>query len=179
VVLTCAAFLGSHNLELTVLVSQGTIITGELMRQSRVETFIVPAEAKNLAQIREFATVYAQRNGFNREELNRIKISIDEICSNIVRYAYEGMERGDIQVRIKKRKNRISIKICDTGVAFDPSIIKAPDLGQYVQERKRGGMGFHLVKRLNDKVLYKRVGNQNVITILSKTRHAVLHNSSA
>ena len=149
------------------------------MKESQIESFVVPAEAKSLAQIRDFATSYARKNRFSREELNRLKISIDEICSNIVRYAYEGMERGEIQVRIQRKKNRIRIKILDTGIAFDPSTIEAPDLGRYVQERRSGGMGFHLVKRLNDRVFYKRVGNQNVITILKKIKPAQLKNSSA
>ena len=129
---------------------------------------IIPAEAKYLVQIRDFTTKYAKRNRFSRKEMNELKISIDEICSNIVRYAYEGMERGDIQVRIQRRKNLITINIIDTGVEFDPSTIEAPNLGRHVQERRSGGMGFHLVKKLNDEVLYERVGNQNVITIRRK-----------
>ena len=134
------------------------------LRKARV----IPAEAKYLAQIRDFTTKYAKRNRFSRKEMNELKISIDEICSNIVRYAYEGIERGDIQVRIQRRKNLIIITIIDTGVEFDPSTIEAPNLGRHVQERRSGGMGFHLVKKLNDEVLYERVGNQNVITIRRK-----------
>ena len=149
------------------------------MRKSRTGHLTVPAEAKHLAQIRNFTTTYAQRNRFSREETNRLKISIDEICSNIVRYAYEGMERGYIQVRIRRRKNRITIKILDIGVEFDPSTIEAPDLDKFVQEKRSGGIGFHLVKKLNDEVLYKRVGNQNVTTIQRKMKPAVLKNSSA
>ena len=149
------------------------------MRKSRIERFIVPADAKNLAQIRNFTSAYARRNSFSREEMNRLKISIDEICSNIVRYAYEGIERGDIQVRIQRRKNRITVKILDKGVAFDPSTIEAPDLDKFVKEKRHGGIGFHLVKKLNDEVLYKRVGNMNVITIQREIKPAVLKNSSA
>jgi serine/threonine-protein kinase RsbW len=138
------------------------------LSKARTEHFVIPAEAKYLAQIRDFTTKYAKRNRFSRKEINSLKISIDEICSNIVRHAYEGMERGDIQVRIQRRKNLINITIIDTGVAFDPSTIESPDLDSYVQERRRGGMGFHLVKILNDEVLYERVENQNVITIRKK-----------
>jgi anti-sigma regulatory factor (Ser/Thr protein kinase) len=136
--------------------------------KARTEHFVIPAEAKYLAQIRDIATNYAERNRFSRKDMSSLKSSLDEICSNIVRHAYEGMERGDIQVRIQRRKNLINITIIDTGVAFDPSTIEAPDLGSYVQERRRGGMGFHLVKKLNDEVLYERVGNQNVIKIRRK-----------
>jgi len=138
------------------------------LRKARTADIVIPAEAKYLAQIRDFTTKYAKRNRFSRKEMNSLKISIDEICSNIVRYAYEGMERGDIQVRIQRRKNLTTINIIDTGVEFDPLTIEAPDLGRHMQERRSGGMGFHLVKKLNDEVLYERVGNQNVITIRRK-----------
>ena len=136
--------------------------------KARTKHFVVPAEEKYLARIRDFTTKYAKRNRFSRKEISSLKSSIDEICSNIVRYAYEGIERGDIRVRIQRRKNLIIITISDTGVEFDPSTIEAFDLGRYVQERRSGGMGFHLVKELNDEVLYDRVGNQNVITIRRK-----------
>ena len=96
--------------------------------KARTADIVIPAEAKYLAQIRAFATKYAKRNRFSRKEMNSLKISIDEICSNIVRYDYEGMERGDIQVRIQRRKNLIIINIIDTGVEFDPLTIEAPDL---------------------------------------------------
>ena len=138
------------------------------MRKSIIEHFVVAAKAENLEQIRDFAATYARRNKFSRKEVNRLKVSIDEICSNIVRHAYEGMERGDIQVRIERRKKRVRVTIIDTGIEFDPLTIEAPDLGRYVQERRSGGVGFHLVKKLNDEVLYERVGNKNVITIQRK-----------
>ena len=84
------------------------------MRKSIIEHFVVAAKAENLEQIRDFAATYARRNKFSRKEVNRLKVSIDEICSNIVRHAYEGMERGDIQVRIERRKNNPTRKNVQT-----------------------------------------------------------------
>jgi anti-sigma regulatory factor (Ser/Thr protein kinase) len=34
----------------------------------------------------------------------------------------------------------------------------------------RGGLGLHLVKIINDDVVYERVGNRNVLTIVKTLR---------
>jgi len=136
--------------------------------KASTERFVVPAEAEYLVKIRDFSDRYAQRNGLSRKELNSIKISIDEICSNIVLYAYEGMKRGDIQIEIQRKDDFIIIHIIDSGVAFDYSTVNAPDLHKYMEEKRRGGLGLQLVKKLNDEVLYKRVGNRNFLTLRKK-----------
>ncbi len=137
--------------------------------QSRL---VIPAEARYLPKIRDFAAEYAKKNGLSRTKLNSLRISLDEICSNIVLYAYEGMETGDIEVDIRKDDDRVIVKIIDTGIKFDYSTIEPPDLEKYINEKKRGGLGFHLVKKLNDEVSYRRIGDQNVLTILTRVRES-------
>jgi anti-sigma regulatory factor (Ser/Thr protein kinase) len=44
--------------------------------------------------------------------------------------------------------------------------VKAPDLEQYVEKRMKGGLGLHLVKKLNDEVRYERIGNRNIFTLV-------------
>jgi anti-sigma regulatory factor (Ser/Thr protein kinase) len=139
----------------------------KLKRKSKSH-LIIPAEARYLPTIRDFAVTYAKKNGLSRKKLNSLRISLDEICSNIVLYAYEGTETGDIEVDIRRDNDRVIVKIIDTGIEFDYSTIEKPDLTRYVNEKKRGGLGFHLVKKLNDEVRYKRVGDQNVLTLLTR-----------
>jgi len=137
-------------------------------KKKSLSHLVIPAEAKYLPKIRDFAVKYAKKNGLSRKKLNSLQISIDEICSNIVLYAYEGMETGDIEVDIRRDNERVIVKIIDTGNEFDYSSIEKPDLTKYVNEKRRGGLGFHLVKKLNDEVRYKRVGDQNVLTLSTR-----------
>ena len=126
---------------------------------------VVPAEAKYLRQVREFAEKYGKSQGFSRRDINSLKISLDEICSNIVLYAYRDMERGDIQIEIKRENGSIIVHIEDRGVEFDYSSVKTPDLQKYVEQKMKGGLGLHLVKSMNDKVRYERVGGRNIYTL--------------
>jgi anti-sigma regulatory factor (Ser/Thr protein kinase) len=141
-------------------------------KKTSLSHLVIPAEAKYLPKIRDFAVKYAKKNGLSRKKLNSLRISIDEICSNIVLYAYEGMETGDIEVNIRKDDDRVIVEIIDSGIKLDYSTIEKPNLEKYVNEKKRGGLGFHLVKKLNDEVSYRRIGHQNVLTILTKVRES-------
>ena len=102
----------------------------------------------------------------NQKDINGLRISIDEICSNIVLYAYKGRERGNIQIELERKEDLLIVNIIDTGIEFDYSTIEKPDLHKFVFEGRRGGFGFHLVKKLNDEVRYKREGNRNIFTFL-------------
>ena len=132
------------------------------------ERFVVPAYAEYLSKIRDFSDAFAQKNGLSREEQNSIKLSIDEICSNIVLYAYKGRKRGEIQIEIHRKNDRVEIRIMDSGVAFDYSIIKPPDLEQYIEEGRKGGLGLQLVKKLNDEIRYERINDKNIVTLYKK-----------
>jgi anti-sigma regulatory factor (Ser/Thr protein kinase) len=132
------------------------------------ERFVVPADAKYLPEIRNFSSEYAQRMGLSRAEVNSIKLAIDEICSNIVLYAYRGMKRGDIQIEIQKRGEYVVVRIIDSGMAFDYSTVKVPDLEQYIEEGRRGGLGLQLVRKLTDRFHHERIDGMNIITLHKK-----------
>jgi anti-sigma regulatory factor (Ser/Thr protein kinase) len=136
------------------------------------ERFVVPAHAEYLPKIRDFSAAYARKNGLSREEQNSIKLSVDEICSNIVLYAYKGVERGDIQIEFQRKDNCVMIRIVDSGVAFDYSTVKTPDLDQYIEEGRKGGLGLQLVRKLNDEFRYERVNDKNIITLYKKVGQA-------
>jgi anti-sigma regulatory factor (Ser/Thr protein kinase) len=135
------------------------------LRKVKKKRLVVPAEAKYLRQVREFAEKYGKSQGFSRKDINSLKISLDEICSNIVLYAYRDMERGDIQIEIKRENGSIIVHIEDRGVEFDYGSVKTPNLQKYVEQKMKGGLGLHLVKTMNDEVRYERVGGRNIYTL--------------
>jgi serine/threonine-protein kinase RsbW len=49
----------------------------------------------------------------------------------------------------------------DLGNAFDPTAFAEPDLVRGADERRAGGLGIHLVRRMMDEVAYSRVADRN------------------
>ncbi len=94
---------------------------------------------------------------------NQISIVVDEIFSNIARYAYHP-EVGGATVRISVDDD-ITIEFEDNGVAYDPLSSQKPDITLPAEEREIGGLGLLMVKNMMDSVSYLRIGNKNILTI--------------
>jgi anti-sigma regulatory factor (Ser/Thr protein kinase) len=94
---------------------------------------------------------------------NQIGIAVDEIFSNIARYAYHP-EVGGATVRIAIDDN-ITIEFEDRGLAYDPLSADRPDTTLPAEEREIGGLGIFMVKNIMDSVEYRREGNKNILAI--------------
>ena len=97
---------------------------------------------------------------------NQIGIAVDEIFSNIARYAYLP-GTGDATVRIAVNDD-ITIEFEDSGVAYDPLSREDPDVSLPAEERELGGLGIFMVKNIMDSVEYRREEDKNILTIRKK-----------
>jgi anti-sigma regulatory factor (Ser/Thr protein kinase) len=103
---------------------------------------------------------------------SQIGIVIDEIFSNIARYAYKPDKlshassgaAGDAAVRISV-DDKIIIEFEDTGLPYNPLENPDPDLTLGAEEREIGGLGLFMVKKIMDTVEYRREGNKNILTL--------------
>ena len=96
----------------------------------------------------------------------QIDVAIDELFSNIARYAYT-IEDGDAEVRyaFDQPTRTASITFIDRGVPFDPLAKEDPDVTLTAEERGIGGLGIYLVKKTMDRVEYRREEGCNILTI--------------
>ena len=92
----------------------------------------------------------------------RLDVIFDEIASNIVRCS----SAKDFSVKVVKEESGITLVISDGGTPFDPTTIAEPDVNAPLEERKVGGLGFFMVKKMSKSVEYQRVGDRNVLTIV-------------
>ncbi len=124
----------------------------------------IEARVENLDTVLDF--VNAQIGECPARTQNQIRIAVDEIFSNIARYAYHP-EVGDAMVRIIAGED-IIIEFEDSGTAYNPLSLEDPDTSLPTMEREIGGLGVFLVKKLMDSVSYRREGDRNILTIKKK-----------
>lgn len=93
-----------------------------------------------------------------------IELSLLEICTNIIRYAYP-TRKGDIFLKIWKQEGKIYLEIKDTGVPFNPQKTKTPDINRSIKKKRTGGMGIFLARQLMDGFDYKRESKENILTM--------------
>lgn len=88
-------------------------------------------------------------------------IIVDEIVSNIVRCS------GATSFKILLRGDK-EIVITDDGKAFDPTSLPDPDVTLKAEERKIGGLGLFLVKKMSKAVEYTRLEGKNSLRVVLK-----------
>ena len=119
-----------------------------------MQTVQFAAKFEFLDEIREFVGDVARNSGFSDKEVYNIQLATDEAASNIIEHAYEGIGNGSLEISCGVKNNSITIILVDHGESFDPSDVPPPDLKADLSERKIGGLGLFLMRKLMDEVHY-------------------------
>jgi serine/threonine-protein kinase RsbW len=117
----------------------------------------VSSDTTNLELIREFVSKIARRTELNSERINEVEMAVDEACCNVIEHAYQNNAQKTltIEIKIKEKEKQFIVDIIDrSDKEFDPSEVKKVDLKKFIKERRKGGLGVHLIKNLMDDVHY-------------------------
>jgi anti-sigma regulatory factor (Ser/Thr protein kinase) len=135
-----------------------------------MQTVQFAAKFEFLDEIREFVGRIARAGGFTDKEVYNIQLASDEAASNIIEHAYEGVSDGHLEISCEVKGDAITVILVDHGESFDPSEVPAPDLKADLSERKIGGLGIFLMRKLMDEVRYKAEPgkNRNTLTMIKR-----------
>lgn len=125
----------------------------------------VPAQFSYLRVLRKFVSRIGKKYGFSSRELYAFIASVDEACTNIIEHGYN---HGDGSITIKAIANdkSFTIELVDQGKSFDPKQVKNPDLHNYVQIGKRGGLGIFIMRKLLDEIDYITTQEGNTLRLI-------------
>ncbi len=102
----------------------------------------------------------------NPKDIFDVQLAVDEALTNIITHAYEGQSGGQITIRCKlTAPNQFTIKLCDTGIPFNPESVQNPDVEAPLEDRKIGGLGIYFIKRYIQTVKYAANGKDNELTM--------------
>ncbi len=128
-----------------------------------------PARIEDVEGLVKSVADCARAQGFKGIRLKEIELITEEAVVNICNYAYPGRE-GDLEIRCRREGRRFLIEIVDAGVPFDLTSLPDPDTKAAMEERKVGGLGVFLIKRLADAVAYRRENDRNILTLAINRR---------
>lgn len=94
-----------------------------------------------------------------------VRLALDELLSNIVKYAYDDREVHPISVRLEPDEPA-HLVLEDDGRPFNPlADAPAPVLAGPVEDRPIGGLGLHLLQSMGLKLDYRRENGRNVLRV--------------
>ncbi|MBI5848944.1 MAG: ATP-binding protein [Nitrospirae bacterium] len=128
-----------------------------------VATINVLSHPRYLSLIREVTNRFCQSCGLDEDLTGKIKLAVDEACSNVIKYAYHGDTSRRIVVKYGSSQKQISIIIEDSGEKADPEKIRGRDL----DDVRPGGLGMHFIRRVFDRVEFdaKKVKGNRLLLV--------------
>ncbi len=117
-----------------------------------------------LETIFAFVCEFFSTSGFGNHDPSTVQLFIEEIFTNMVKYNKEGTQ--DIAIRLRRHGEVVEIRLIDFGVQpFDYSQVPAVDAENLLAQKKVGGLGLHLVKKMADRFAYEHQNGNSTVTI--------------
>lgn len=147
-----------------------TMLAFKFQRSARSieKSMTLTNQVTDIPRLNEFVEAACAGQNLGEGFISELKLAIEEVVANVINYAYDKNEKGEIGVSLKFQPEEVSVEIKDTGKAFDPTDIKEADTDSSIEERRIGGLGLYLVRQLTDTMSYRREGNFNILSLTKR-----------
>jgi anti-sigma regulatory factor (Ser/Thr protein kinase) len=136
------------------------------LQPKEVVTLVVPSHPKYLYVIRSAIYPLVIEAGFPKKDARRVVLAVDEACSNVIKYAYEGDYSKSYSLDVTVGQGRLVIELKDSGKKPDVSKITPRKL----DEVRPGGLGTHFIASVFDTVEYDTSHNVGTVLTLVKEK---------
>ena len=134
-----------------------------------MKTIKLPATINELSTINEIVDQFIVDN----DELKfKVQLIVEELLTNIEKYAYESVNDEDKYLNFVAGyvyfdgQQSVFLQLVYGGSSFDPFVDAAmPDVNQDITERNAGGLGLYLIKQVATHYTYARIDDYNQVQI--------------
>ena len=98
-----------------------------------------------------------------------VRLAGEEACSNIIDHAYRDAGPGPISLELRCDAAQVMLVIEDKAPFFSPADAPSPDLSADWENRRMGGLGWHLIHQMMDEVKHERLpGGGNRLELVKR-----------
>ena len=138
-------------------------------------TLTIESRTEKLRLVRDFIADAARKFGFDTESVHKIALAVDEACTNVIKHSYKFAADKTIEIAVQTRNGAFEVVIYDEGVSFDPRAVHNPDMKEYLQHYRKGGLGMYLMRSLMDKIEYRAIDKKRNEMHLTKFLRPRVH----
>lgn len=132
----------------------------------RLHEFVIHNDLSEIAIVRDALDQLGSELHVPARALMQLQVALDEIVSNVVKYAWPDGGKHEFLVRITVNATGVSLDIFDDGQPFDPRETPEPNAPPDGQRPRPGGVGIHMIKKLVDHLDYERIDGRNHTSII-------------
>jgi len=156
--------------DITIMALKYFCSTKDIVEEINKKRFVLKNELSEIQTLARIVTGFGKKNNLSDEDINDINLSLEEVASNIITYGYDNSQRHRIVINLNLVKGELVIEVTDDARPFNPLDAPEPDIDKPLEERKIGGLGIYLVRKLMDKVEYKSEEGKNILIITKKVK---------
>jgi serine/threonine-protein kinase RsbW len=134
------------------------------------QTFQYPSNIQEIPHIRKDLEFLKHEWAVPKSETRQIRVIIEELFSNIIRYAYKDSHEHMIEVRLTNSDSQIEIEILDDGTPFNPLEYQLTPVADPANS-DAGGMGLTLIRAFASTISYHRSAQKNHMIITKKVKN--------
>ncbi len=136
------------------------------MTSFKREIFEIESDSDQLKPLRDKLRGLLNQAGFPEKTAESILIALCEGVTNAIRHSYLGQPGKKILISYEEFPDKVTLKIRDFGVKFDPKSVPEP----VIPPVKGGGLGVYFMKTIMDELEYNTAHTEGNELILSKKK---------
>ena len=118
----------------------------------------VTAKIENLSEVMDYIDGFLFDSVCSEKIKNQIRISVEELFTNIVSYAYPNESNGNVEIScgflVESGTRMLQISLKDWGIPYNPLEQPEPKFDIPFEDRGIGGLGIYMVRQLMDQMEY-------------------------
>ena len=123
-------------------------------------------ELSALEEVFDFVETFAGQSELPEAAAFHLQFAIEEIFTNMVKYSV-GHSTNELRIELQKQAGQIVIELTEFDVdAFDITQVEAANTALPLEDRRVGGLGLHLVRKVMDEVSYAHEEGNSKITLI-------------
>ncbi len=135
-----------------------------------VERIKIACTTENLKEVRKFVNSTLLKLHVSENEINMIVLAVDEICANRIIHSNRSDKNNYLEVEISEKGEGVFFNITDTGDFYDNTTQADPDIHNLIKEKRKGGIGLMLVRKIMDSIEVKKEDPYTTYTLFKKLR---------
>jgi len=95
-------------------------------------------------------------------------LAVEEVCANLMIHSHDCDPHSFLLLNVHLNAETIIFEITDSGKAFNLIEYKSPEVNSVMKERRKGGLGLLLVRKIMDKIEFETNHSINTCRLIKK-----------
>ena len=128
----------------------------------------ISCQTTALAELRVFLKKTLEELHLSDIDQLQITLAVEEVCANLIIHSHQCNALDYIKLKVKKHPGKLIFEISDEGKAFNMLDYEVPDLDKVKGEKRKGGLGIILVKKIMDEIEFESNDGTNTCRLIKR-----------